>query len=56
MRDALESAMSILRRNREMLDQLANTLLEKETMHASEFEELFQTYGVMAQENEGVNA
>ncbi|WP_075967967.1 ATP-dependent zinc metalloprotease FtsH [Murdochiella massiliensis] len=55
MNDALDRAMRILHANREMLDQLANTLLEKETLHAAEFETLFQTYGVLAQENEGVN-
>lgn len=54
MTNALEKAMEILRQNREMLDALAKRLLEKETMHAAEFEELFQEYGVAYEEKEEI--
>lgn len=53
MQGAQETAMTILRQNRDMLDRLAQALLEKETLRGEEFEELFQTYGVAFTGTEG---
>lgn len=49
MSGAYDQAKAILNKNRSMMEQLAQLLLEKETVRKDEFEQLFQTYGQTAQ-------
>lgn len=50
---AYDKAMHILTLNREMLDALAERLLETETIRQAEFEALFEQYGHEFTEEEG---
>ena len=53
MKKALDTAMEILKQNREMLETLAQRLLERETLNGEEFEALFQEMGVSYHEIKG---
>lgn len=51
MKDSMSRAMKILSDNREALEQVAQSLLEKETLHREEFENIFLQYGNTVGEN-----
>ena len=53
MKDAYERAKQILTENRIMLEELAQLLLEMETVRRDEFEQLFVEHGIAYQGSEG---
>lgn len=53
MNDALKTAGELLRKHNDILNEIANRLIEKETIEKAEFEELIKSFGLRAHSSVG---